>query len=155
MSKKKKAHKSESAHLAFASRHLRWGWWSLLAFLSLGLVLEAMHGLKIDAYLSVANQTRRLMWTLAHTHGTLLGLVHIALGVTLRSSDSWPKGTLKTASKALIGAGILLPLGFFLGGVIFHEGDPGPGVLLVPVGGVLLVAAVFLVASGLNRSSTN
>ena len=26
-----------------AWRHLRWGWWSLLAFLMLGIVLEAMH----------------------------------------------------------------------------------------------------------------
>ena len=30
-----------------AHRHLRVGWWSLVVFVAMGLVLEAMHGLKI------------------------------------------------------------------------------------------------------------
>jgi hypothetical protein len=29
---------------ALAQRHLRFGWWTLLLFLTLGLVLEALHG---------------------------------------------------------------------------------------------------------------
>ena len=56
-------------------RHLRFGWWTLLLFLSLGLVLEALHAFKASGYLSVAHETRRLMWTLAHAHGTLLGII--------------------------------------------------------------------------------
>ena len=31
---------------------------------------------------------RRLMWTLAHAHGTLLGLVHIAFAVTVRMGNT-------------------------------------------------------------------
>ena len=62
-----------------ASRHLHWGWWGLLVFLSLGIILEALHGFKVGAYLDVGNETRRLMWTLAHAHGTMLSLIHMAL----------------------------------------------------------------------------
>lgn len=53
----------------YARRHLRFGWWSLLFFLTFGLGLETLHGLKVGWYLDVENETRRLMWTLAHAHG--------------------------------------------------------------------------------------
>jgi hypothetical protein len=53
----------------------------------------------------------------------------------------------------LVAASILLPVGFFLGGVQFYGGDPGLGVLVVPIGAVLLLAALFLIASGLRVSS--
>ena len=43
---------------------------------------------------------------------------------------------------------MLLPTGFFLGGIFIYGGDPGLGVLLVPIGGLLLVVAVFLIAWG-------
>ena len=56
----------------YARRHIRFGWWSLLVFASAGLVLESLHGFKVRAYLDTSNETRRLMWTLAHAHGTLL-----------------------------------------------------------------------------------
>jgi hypothetical protein len=59
-------------------RHLRAGWWGLLIYLGLGIALEMLHGFKIGFYLDVSNHTRRLMWTLAHAHGTLLALVNIA-----------------------------------------------------------------------------
>lgn len=143
-----------AAHSELVARHLRWGWWMLLAFLSLGLGLEALHGFKVDAYLGVDNATRRLMWTLAHTHGTLLGLVHLAFAVTLRLEESPREGSpLHLASRGLIVAGLLLPAGFFLGGLVFHEGDPGLGVLLVPLGGILLLASVFLVARHVSRGA--
>ena len=53
------------------------------------------------------------------------------------------------ASRCLVAASILLPAGFFLGGFGIHGGDPGLGVLLVPVGAVLLFAAVVVVACAL------
>src|SRR5882672_2928007 len=65
-------------------RHLKVGWWALLVFLTAGLVLEALHGFKIGAYLNVSNETRRLMWTLAHAHGALLGLVNLGFAATAR-----------------------------------------------------------------------
>ena len=135
----------------YARRHLLFGWWSLLLFLTLGIVLEAMHGLKVGWYLNVTNEARRLMWTLAHTHGTLLGLVHLAFSATAcapRSSDREPAAWRRWASSCLIGASVLLPGGFFLGGIFIYGGDPGLGVLLVPVGGLLLWLAVFRIARG-------
>ena len=63
-------------------RNLRFGWWSLLVFLSLGGVLETLHGFKVGWYVDVGNETRRLMFTLAHAHGTLLALVNIAAVLT-------------------------------------------------------------------------
>lgn len=122
------------------------GWWWLLVFAGLGLVLETLHGFKIGFYLNVSNETRRLMWRLAHAHGTLLGAVNILFGLTLRSGYDASSRDLQTISLSLIGASILLPLGFFVGGIQFYSGDPGLGVLLVPVGAVLLLAALFLIA---------
>ena len=36
-----------------ARRHVRFGWWSLFVFASLGLTLEVLHGFKVAAYLDV------------------------------------------------------------------------------------------------------
>jgi hypothetical protein len=123
-------------------RHLRLGWCALLLFLSLGIVLEAFHGFKVDWYLSVANDTRRLLWRLAHTHGTLLGLVHLGFAATLRAGALGSARGVGLASAALLAATVLLPGGFLLGGVELHGGDPGRGVLLVPVGAACLFGAV-------------
>ena len=127
------------------ARHLRIGWWSIAGFGLLGLVLETLHGFKVGAYLDVSHETRRLMWTLAHAHGTLLGLVHLGLAFTVRATSLAPQ-ELAAASNALVAATVLLPLGFFLGGIRFYSGDPGVGVALVPVGAVLLIYPAVVVA---------
>jgi len=129
-----------------ARRHQIVGWWSLVVFASLGLILEVLHGLKIGFYLDVANQTRRLMWTLAHAHGTLIGLTHIAFVVAVGAAAAHRTGAVRVASRCLIGATIFLPTGFFAGGIQIHAGDPGIGIALVPVGAALLIAALFLTA---------
>ena len=129
-------------------RHLRFGWWTLLVFLTLGLVLEAMHGLKIGFYLSVTNETRRLMWTLAHAHGTLLALVNLGFAFTVRLLPEWSARQRGLASVCLRAATLLMPAGFFLGGTVIYSGDPGLGIILLPVGGLLLLVAVFLTACG-------
>jgi hypothetical protein len=75
-----------------------------------------------------------------------LALVHIAFALTRRARgapDSWNP---RLPSRCLIAASVCLPGGFFLGGVSFYSGDPGLGVLLVPVGAVLLLAGVFMTA---------
>ena len=128
--------------------HLKFGWWALLLFLALGIVLETMHGFKIGWYLDVSNSTRRLMLTLAHTHGALLALINIAFGITARATQIAPG---RAASHCLRGASLLLPGGFFLGGLVINGGDPGVGILLVPVGGLLLLIAVGLTARNLSR----
>lgn len=123
-----------------AARHLRLGWWSIALFGALGLVLETLHGFKVGAYLDVSNETRRLMWTLAHAHGTLLGLAHIGFAWTVTMTAREGPRT-RQASSALAAASVLLPGGFFLGGIRFYAADPGIGVALVPVGAVLVVYA--------------
>jgi hypothetical protein len=132
----------------YARRHLTLGWWTLLVFAALGLTLESLSGFKVAAYLDVSNETRRLLWRLAHAHGTLLGAINILFALTLRSAPQSAPANVARISKALVGATLLLPIGFFLGGVVFYAGDPGIGVLLVPLGGVLLLVAIFWVARG-------
>jgi hypothetical protein len=136
----------------YAHRHLRLGWWWLLVFAGLGLILETLHGFKIGFYLNVSNETRRLMWRLAHAHGTLLGAINILFGLTLRAGYEAGFRDLRAISLSLLGASILLPLGFFAGGIQFYSGDPGLGILVVPVGAVLQLAALFFIASGLKNS---
>ena len=121
----------------------------MAVFGTFGLLLESLHGFKVGAYLEPSNETRRLMWTLAHAHGTLLGLVHVAFSATIRLADPAP-GRLPTASRSLFWASVLLPGGFLLGGIRFYAGDPGVGVVLVPIGAVLLISAAALVALALN-----
>ncbi len=136
-----------SAPASLKLTHLRWGWWSLLVFASLGLGLETLHGLKIGWYLSRADEARRLMWTLAHAHGALLGLLHVAFAMT--SPALTHERRARNASVALRGASVSLPLGFWLGGVATYGGDPGPGVALAPVGALAALLAIGLTASAL------
>jgi hypothetical protein len=126
-------------------RHLAFGWWSLAAFTALGLVLEAAHGLKLGWYLDIASGTRRLSFTLAHAHGTLLGLVNIAFALSLGRARL-SAVTAARASFALRAVTILLPLGFLLGGVAVYAGDPGFAIALVPPSGALLLVALVMVA---------
>jgi hypothetical protein len=139
---------ASTTHIDYARRHLRFGWWSLLVFATLGLLLETLHGFKVRAYLDTSNETRRLMWTLAHAHGTLLAVVHVIFGLTLAAFPDLSARNLRLVSTSLIAASVLLPGGFFLGGIAFYSGDPGLGVLVVPAGAVLLLTAVFYVARG-------
>jgi hypothetical protein len=135
----------------YARRHLRFGWWSLFVFASAGLVLESLHGFKVRAYVDTSNETRRLMWTLAHAHGTLLALVHVAAGLMWRSAPAMPPNV-RLISTSLLAASVLLPGGFFLGGFAFYCGDPGLGTLLVPIGAVLLLFALFSIARAVSKS---
>lgn len=130
-------------------RHLAWGWWSLAVFTTLGLVLEAAHGLKLGWYVDLTSATRRLAFTLAHAHGTLLGVVHIAFALTLGKVALSPVAAAR-ASFALRAVTVLLPLGFLLGGVAFYAGDPGLAIALVPPSGALLVIALVIVARAIS-----
>ena len=130
----------------YAQRHLRVGWWSFLLFATFGLFLESLQGFKIRAYLDVSNETRRLMWTLAHAHGALLGLVNVLVGLSIRIMPEVGLAHRRFTSSALLAATVLIPGGFFLGGVVFYGGDPGLGVLILPIGAVALLVAAWLLA---------
>lgn len=138
-----------SALRGAARRHLLCGWWLLLVYLSVGLLLEALHGFKFGWYLDVGNEMRRLMLTLGHAHGTLLALVNIAAGLTVRSAA--PFELRASASFCVVWAAVLLPAGFFLGALMPQGGDPGIGVGLVPIGGFMLLYGVGRTAWDLTR----
>ena len=125
-------------------RHLRFGCLALLGFVALGFLLEFLHAIRFGWYLAEESDPRRLMWTLAHAHGTLLALIHIALGAAWPQLRPSPR--LQTASRCLYAAVWALPGGFFLGGLFLASPDPGFGIALVPIGGLLLIAGVALVA---------
>ena len=122
-------------------RHLRLGWAMIASFILLGLALETLHGFKIQWYLAMANETRRLLWTLAHAHGVLLGLLNVAYALSLRNFAV--RGSrLELISALLVGGSISLPAGFLLGGIVVHGGDPNVFIVLSPIGGALLVIAL-------------
>ena len=121
---------------------VRAGWPLLAIALPLGVTLEALHGFKVQAYL--ASEMRREMWRLAHAHGTLLGILCLVSGAL---ADAWIPEAIRARVMAMIRWGaVLMPLGFFLGGVLNSEGDPSLGILLVPVGALLLIVALVRVA---------
>ena len=136
----------------YARRHLCFGWWSLVMFVLLGAALETLHGFKVSWYLNVGEETRRLLWRLAHAHGAFLSLVQIAFALTLRHFGGGRLRWTRIASPCLIGANIALPAGFFLGGLTAQSGDPGLGIFVLPIGAGLLIVSLVLSAWGLTSS---
>ena len=117
-------------------------------FLALGLWLEAMFGLRAEGW--VDDPIRRQFLRLGHAHGGLLGLLNLALAwglERLATPIAWAK---KIRVAALLGA-LLVGLGFVLGGLWHGPTDPGPAILAVPAGAMLLLAA--LIATALVRPS--
>jgi hypothetical protein len=131
---------------SYTRLHLRFGWWSLFVFAAVGLTLETLHGFKVAVYLDLSNETRRLMWTLAHAHGVGLALIHLLFAIIVRLELLGSVSSLSLVSRCLVAASFLLPGGFFAGGAVYYGGDPGFGILLVPVGAVLFLLAVFVLA---------
>lgn len=124
--------------------HQRLGWTALTLFVAGGLVLEALHGLKIAGYLDPAHATRRELWTLAHAHGALIALVNLLFAAFATQHKAWQGAEL--ASRLLLAALVLIPLGFFLGGAMPGATDPGIGIWLVPPGGLALLVGCALIA---------
>ncbi len=137
----------KQGELCFA--HVRFGWLCLAIFLTLGIALEALHGFKSQWYLNVANETRRLMLTLGHAHGTLLALVNLGLAATLHCGFLPADAGLKLSGRLLMIATVMMPAGFILGGIQIFGGDPGPGIILVPVAAVFLLTAVIRICLSL------
>ena len=140
---------------ALCLRHLQFAWWSLFCFATLGITLEALHGFKVGWYLGKNAEIRRLLWTLAHAHGTGLSLVHAAFAFTYLALPAPLTGRRRLASALLMAASVLLPGGFFLGGAFVYEGDPGLGVWLVPPGALCLLLGVLLTAIDVVRGKVS
>jgi len=126
-------------------RHLLEAWGGLFLYALLGLSLELLLAYKAPLYIDVENDTRRLMWRLAHAHGTLFSILHLGLAFTFSKlrdgAFPQPAGLL---SGCLTGASLLIPAGFFLGGLRAQDGDPAAAIALVPAGAVLLLVALGL-----------
>lgn len=127
-----------SPNNASLKRTLRTGWLLLAVALPFGVTLEALHGWKVQAYLG--SEMRREMWRLAHAHGTLLGI--LCLVYTVVADKFLPEKALRSGARLVSWGAVLMPLGFFLGGILNSEGDPSLGVVLVPVGALLLIIAL-------------
>jgi hypothetical protein len=119
---------------------IRQGWISLALWIAFGILLEGFRAFRSPAVLDDA--VRQDMFRLAHAHGTLLNLVLLAAAICARLDlVRIGPGT----SIGLRASVILLPAGFLIGGLWHFKDEPGLGILLVPIGAVLLlVSAVYL-----------
>ena len=122
---------------------LRTGIWLLAVSLPLGLTLEALHAMKVQVYLGSA--LRRELWTLAHAHGNLLGILCLVFALLAPTLLAEPRARQRVERLLSLGA-VLMPLGFLLGGVLSSESDPSFGIALVPIGGVLVFVALAIAA---------
>lgn len=124
---------------------LRYGWTAIALFLLVGLVLEFFHLVKAPFYVETA--LRRELWTLAHAHGTLLGLINVGFAATgMRCLDG--EAARARASWLLRAGAATVPAGFFLGGIANAEGDPSLFIVLVPAGALLMLAGAIITARG-------
>jgi len=126
-----------------ATQHLRFALVLVAFVLASGLVLESLVGLRTRGWMD--DELRRELVRLAHAHGGLLGLVNVALAFVmgrLHTPEVWAR---RVRVAALLGA-VLVAVGFFGGGVWHGISDPGPLVLLVPAGALLVIAGVVAVA---------
>ncbi|MEO2020214.1 MAG: hypothetical protein ABGX05_00195 [Pirellulaceae bacterium] len=125
------------------ANHLRFGWISLAVFCLLGLVLESLHGFKMEFYLAEEMASRRICWMVAHASGTCLSLVHICFAVTVLQLADWRPSSRQIASYSLYSVSLLRPLGFLLAGWFLRDGKPGMGIGLVLAAVLLLMSVLW------------
>lgn len=124
----------------------RQSWISLAFWIAFGLLIEGMIGYRIPALLD--DPLRREMFRLAHSHGTLLNLVLFAAGIGARLEMF----KLETGTAFVLRAAVIaMPLGFLLGGLWHFKNDPGLGILLVPVGAILLLWGALQIAFAVRK----
>jgi hypothetical protein len=117
------------------------GWASIAVWMAFGLLLEGFLGFKSPAYLD--DQQRRELFRLAHTHGTLLGIVLVVAALCGRRGAAVPP---RPARAALRAGSLVMPMGFLLAGVWHPEGDPGLAIWLVPPGALLVIFGAIVMA---------
>jgi len=126
-----------------ADRHLRASIALIAAFLGMGLWLEAMYGLRAEGWIDDA--LRREFLRLGHSHGALLGLVNVALGWACERLETPPAWAHRIRLAAFMGA-LLVGLGFVAGGLWHGPTDPGPPILVVPAGALMVLTSAVAVA---------
>lgn len=126
-----------------AARHVRLSLGLLALFLAGGIALEGLLGLRVAAWMD--DPMRRELVRLGHAHGGLLAIVNLAIAFAmgrLGTPEAWAR---RVRVAALLGAA-LVGLGFVGGGVWHGLVDPGPIVLIVPAGALLVLSALLVVA---------
>ena len=137
----KENQKPQPASSTLAARMMTQGWVSIALWMSVGLLLEGLIGYKIPAYLN--DLQRRELFRLAHTHGTLLGLILVAASLCIRRYIASP---MRPAQTALSLGSVVMPLGFLLAGIWHPEGDPGIAIWLVPPGALMVIFGAIALA---------
>ncbi len=127
---------------------LRQGWVSVAVWMTVGLLLEGLLGYKAPSYLS--DPQRRELFRLAHSHGTLLGVILIVAALTAQRF-SLPSRLPQLSLR--IGA-VMMPVGFMLAGIWHPEGDPGLAIWLVPPGALLVIFGAVAIALSLKKEKT-
>lgn len=124
-------------------RHLRWSLALTAVFLALGIWLEAMIGLRLGGW--VDDPLRREFLRLGHAHGGLLGLVNVGVhwGLHALATPAAWAGAIRRATWA---GALLVGVGFVAGGLLHGPTDPGPPILVVPAGALLLLAGLVAAA---------
>jgi uncharacterized membrane protein YgdD (TMEM256/DUF423 family) len=125
-------------------------WLSIAVWMSFGLLLESVIGYRVPAYLN--DPVRRELFRLAHTHGALLNIVLLLASLCIDRGLVSP-GTIALWSLR-IGV-VLMPLGFLLGGIWHFEGEPGIGVWLAPLGGIMVIFGVISLAFSVFKKQKN
>lgn len=128
-----------NANDAVARSCRRYGWTWLVIFVAGGLLLEALHGIKAPWYLE--QHLRRELWVLAHAHGALLALLNLVFA-TAGVPHYTDARKCALAGWSLRCGSLLVPAGFFLGGIGNSETDPSLFILATPVGALLVLHAL-------------
>jgi uncharacterized membrane protein YgdD (TMEM256/DUF423 family) len=126
----------------------RQAWFSLLFWMSMGLLFEGLIGFRAPVYLQ--DPLRRELFRLAHAHGTILSLLLLIVNLYLVKDLISPP---KLALRSLQAGVVSMPFGFLLGGLWHYESDPNFLIFIAPLGGLLLIFGVAAIAfSSFKRS---
>ncbi len=126
-----------------AARHVRLSLGLLALFLAGGIVLEGLLGFRVGAWMD--DPVRRELVRLGHAHGGLLALVNLAIAFAMGKLDTNEGWARRVRVAAIVGA--LFVGGGFVGGGVWHGAvDPGPIVLFVPAGALLVLSSILVVA---------
>lgn len=120
------------------------GFLSLTVWSCLGIGLESAHAFKLSAYLDHPLRRELLIWSHAHGVGLALIVLTYAAHVVDAKLPARPGQLLRAAS-------LLMPLGFALAIFGHGEADPGPAIWLVPIGALVLVAALVSIVRALPK----